>query len=302
MDRLSGMEAFVAVVETGGFSSAAKKLGLSRAVIGKRVAALEKAMGAQLLNRTTRQVSVTGVGAEFYERCRTIVSEFADASQELARNQIEPAGLVKLNAPMSFGQMHLTPVLLDFMQQYPKIIVQLTLSDRFIDVVAEGYDLVLRIGEIEDSSLIMRRIAILRRILCASPGYLSEAGTPVSPNELASHRILHYGLDRAGTHWHLVGPDETTSVQVLPSFCANNGEVLAAAAVAGQGIVLLPGFIIDVELQSGRLVRVLPDYEASSVELVALWPSNRLLATRVRRLIDFLVERYADQEIWNVTA
>ena len=128
MDRLSGMEAFVAVVETGGFSNAAKKLGLSRAVVGKRVAALEKMMGAQLLNRTTRHVSTTGVGAEFYERCRTIVSEFAAASQELSRNQIEPEGIVKLSAPMSFGQIHLAPVLPDFMQQYPKIVVQLTLN------------------------------------------------------------------------------------------------------------------------------------------------------------------------------
>lgn len=300
MDRLSGMEAFVAVVEAGGFSAAAKKLGVSRAVVGKRVAALEKEMGAKLLNRTTRHVSTTGAGVEFYERARTIVSEFTVASQELTRNQIEPEGIVKLNTPMSFGQMHLTPVLLDFMRQYPKIVVHLTLSDRFVDVVAEGYDLVLRIGEIEDSSLIMRRIATLRRILCASPEYLSAAGRPESPNDLTSHRILHYGWERTGTHWHLAGPNETVSVEVMPSFCANNGEVLAAAAVGGQGIVLLPGFIAHPELQSGGLVRVLPEYEASSVELVALWPSNRLLATRVRRLIDFLVERYTGQEIWNV--
>lgn len=299
MDRLAGMEAFVAVVETGGFSAAARNLGVSRAVVGKRVAALEKELGAQLLNRTTRHVSTTGPGTEFYERARSIVSEFVAAGQELTRNQIEPEGVVKLNAPMSFGQLHLTPVLMDFMRRYPKIVVHLTLSDRFVDVVAEGYDVVVRIGEIEDSSLIMRRIATLRRMLSASPDYLSDAGTPTSPDDLTSHRILHYGWERTGTHWHLVGPNETASVEVIPSFCANNGEVLAAAALDGHGIVLLPGFIADPELQSGRLVRVLPDYEASSVELVALWPSNRLLATRVRRLIDFLVERFADQENWS---
>ena len=297
MDRLSGMEAFVAVVEAGGFSAAAKKLGVSRAVVGKRVAALEKEMGAQLLHRTTRHVSTTGAGADFYERARLIVNEFAVAGQELTNNQIEPEGIVKLNAPMSFGQMHLTPIILEFMGQYPKIILQLTLSDRFVDVVAESYDLVLRIGEIEDSSLIMRRLATLRRILCASPNYLSEAGTPALPTELTSHRILHYGWNRTGTHWQLVSGDEMTRIEVIPSFCANNGEVLAAAAVAGQGIAILPDFIADPELASGRLVQVLPDFEASTVELVALWPSNRLLATRVRILIDYIVEQFAQRRI-----
>ena len=293
MDRLSGMEAFVAVVEEGGFSAAARKLNVSRAVIGKRVAALEKEMGAQLLIRTTRHVSTTGAGTEFYERARSIVSEFAVASQEVVRNQSEPEGIVKISVPMSFGQLHLTPVLLDFMRQHPKIVVHLTLSDRYVDVLAEGYDLVLRIGEIEDSSLIMRRIATLNRILCASSAYVEGAGMPSVPNDLVHHRILHYGYERTGQVWQLESENGTTSVEVGVSFCANNGDVLLAAAIADQGIALLPRFIANPALEDGRLVRVLPECEASSVELVALWPSNRLLPTRVRRLIDFVVDRLA---------
>ncbi|MEM9358220.1 MAG: LysR substrate-binding domain-containing protein [Pseudomonadota bacterium] len=300
MDRLSGMEAFVAVVEEGSFSAAARKLEISRAVVGKRVAALEKELGAQLLNRTTRHVSTTGAGTEFYERARSIVSEFAVANQELSRNQSEPAGIVKIGVPMSFGQTHLTPMLLDFMQQYPKIIVHLTLSDRFVDVLAEGYDLVLRIGEMEDSSLIMRRIASLDRILYASPDYIEKTGSPSSPTDLTHHRILHYGYERTGLIWQLRSETDTANVEVGASFCANNGEVLLAAAVADHGIALLPRFIADPELERGRLVRVLPEYAASSVDLVALWPSNRLLPTRVRRLIDFLIAQLTGSKASNI--
>lgn len=300
MDRLAGMGSFVAVAETGSFSAAAKRLGLSRAVVGKRVAALEKAMGAQLLNRTTRQVKITGPGAEFYERCRKIVDEFATAGHELARNQVEPEGIVKLNAPMSFGQLHLAPALLDFMERYPNIVIHLALTDRFVDVVAEGYDLVVRIGDLDDSSLISRHLAPVRRVLCASPDYVQTSGMPGSPADLAGHRVLHYGWHRTGTRWDLVNSNGSTSLNVSVGYCANNGEVLAAAAVAGRGITLLPTFIVGADLQLGRLVRILPDYEATTVGLHALWPPSRLQPTRVRKLIDFLVERFAGRPHWDL--
>lgn len=300
MDRLAGMESFVAVAETGSFSAAAKRLGLSRAVVGKRVAALEKAMGAKLLNRTTRQVRITGPGAEFYERCRIIIVEFATAGHELARNQAEPEGVVKLNAPMSFGQLHVAPAVLDFMERYPKIIIHLTLTDRFVDVVAEGYDLVVRIGDLDDSSLMSRQLAPVRRVLCASPDYVRTLGMPQSPADLEGHRVLHYGWRRTGTRWDLVNSGGRTFVDVSVGYCANNGEVLAAAAVAGRGITLLPLFIVGADLQHGRLVRVLPDYEATTVGLHVLWPPNNLQPTRVRNLIDFLVERFASRPQWDL--
>jgi len=299
MDRLAGMESFVNVVEAGSFSTAAKRLGLTRAVVGKRIAALEQGLGAQLLNRTTRHVSVTGPGAEFYERARNIVSEFALASQELLRNQVEPEGLIKVNAPMSFGQLHLAPALFGFMARCPKIVVQLTLTDRFVDPIAEGYDLVLRIGEMEDSSLIGRRLAQIPLAMAAAPSYLLSRGSPQIPGDLATHDILHYGLQRSGTRWRIYRAGQEFSLEVPIIFCANNGDVLCSAALAGRGIVMLPTFLLAQHLQSGRLQQVLPDYEATPLDLHFLWPQNRLLPTRIRWLVDFLVERFAEEPYWH---
>ena len=201
------MEAFAAVVETGGFQSAARQLGVSRALVSKRVAGLEQAMGVQFLRRTTRKLSVTGPGEEFYERCRRILAEFHEATGELALLQREPRGALKVNAPMSFGQLHLAGALLAFMCEHPKIIVQLTLTDRFVDVVEEGYDVVVRIGALRGSSLIARRLCPIRRVLCASPGYLAEAGSPTTPAALRDHRLLQYGQLATGQRWQLTGPD-----------------------------------------------------------------------------------------------
>ncbi|MFO1075976.1 MAG: LysR substrate-binding domain-containing protein, partial [Geminicoccaceae bacterium] len=181
MDRIAGMEAFAAVVETGGFQSAARQLGVSRALVSKRVAGLEADLGVQLLRRTTRKLSVTGPGADFYERCRRILGEFREATGELTRLQREPRGVLKVNGPMSFGQLHLAAAMVAFMCDHPQITVQLTLTDRFVDVVEEGYDIVLRIGALRGSSLIARRLCPIRRVLCASPDYLAGAGTPAAP-------------------------------------------------------------------------------------------------------------------------
>lgn len=299
MDRLAGMESFVAVVETGNFNAAAKRRGLSRAVVSKRVAALEKVMGAQLLNRTTRRVSITGPGTDFYERCRSIIDEFTTAGHELTRNQKEPEGIIKVNAPMSFGQKHLSPALLDFMQLFPKIIIHLDFTDRFVDVVADGYDLVIRMGDLDDSSLISRSLAPVHRVLCASPDYIRKFGMPKSPGDLSEHRILHYGLHRTGKRWDFDSSSGRTSVDVSAYyFSVNNADVLAVMAVAGRGVTILPMFIADADLQNGRLIRVLPDYEIPTVGLHVLWPPNRLQPTRVRNFIDFLVERFSNQPPW----
>ena len=293
MDTMAGMEAFVGVVEAGNFSAAARNMGLSRALIGKRVAALENEMGAQLLNRTTRQVSVTGPGAEFYEYCRRIIDEFEIARNELTKNQVSPQGLIKLNAPMSFGQLCLAPALLEFKDQYPDIAIHLSLTDRYVDVVAEGFDVVLRIGELEDSSLIGRHLSPIRHILCASPGYIQKFGMPATPHDLSRHKLLLYGLSRAGARWNLTGPSGPASVEVQADFCADNGEVLATAAVAGHGITMLPAFIAGADLQASRLIQVLTEYQAPTLGLHVLWPSSRLQPARVRKLIDFLAGHFA---------
>lgn len=296
MDRLAGMEAFAAVVETGGFQSAARQLGVSRALISKRVAGLEQAMGVQLLRRTTRKLSVTGPGEDFYERCRRILAEFHEAAGELAVLQQEPSGVLKVNAPMSFGQLHLAGAIVEFMCDHPKIRMQLALTDRFVDVVEEGYDVVLRIGTMRDSSLIARRLCPIRRVLCASPEYLAAAGTPETAAAVAQHRLVQYGWPTVGQRWQLTGPEGETALEVTAAFCVNNGDVLKAAVRAGLGIALLPTFLCGDELRSGALARVLPGYEGRPIALHALWPESRLMPSRLRRFIDFLAERFGEEK------
>ncbi len=300
MDRLAGMEAFVAVADTGSFSAAGRQLGLTRAVVGKRLAALELALGVQLLNRTTRQVSLTGQGMDFLESSRAILSEFSQASQALTRQQNEPEGLIRVSAPMTFGQMHMLPVLLAFKAEFPRVLIQFNLTDRFVHLMEESYDLAIRIAEPQDSTLIYRRLAPMHRLLCAAPEYLDRMGRPQSPADVLKHKVLHYGRQRSGQKWTLCGPEGAVSLSPEFGFCANNGDVLAEAAVAGHGIVLLPSFIVGPHLREGRLERVLPEYQGSALELHALWPSNRALPNRVRMLIDFLVQSFAQRQDWVV--
>jgi len=300
MDRLEGMQAFVEVIDNGGFAAAARKLGISRALVSKRIAGLEGELGARLLHRTTRQVSPTGAGSEFYRRAQTVLAEYASAVTALQAQQEEPGGLLKVSAPMSFGQLHLAGAVIDFMRDHPRIEVQLTLNDRFIDLVEEGFDVGIRIGALSDSALMQRRLAPSRRFLIAAPDYLAAHGTPAAPADLAGHACLHYGYLASGLRWRLVGPDGPHAVDIAPRLCANNGDVLLAAVLAGLGIALLPTFLCGRELQSGRAMRVLPDYAPPEAAIHAIWPSSRLLPAKVRRFIDFLAERYGNNPHWDL--
>jgi DNA-binding transcriptional LysR family regulator len=293
MDRIAGMQAFMALVEAGSFHAAARQLGLSRALVSKRVAALERELGVSLVQRTTRALSVTGPGAEFLEPCRQVLEAYEAATAGLARHQAEPRGLLRVNGPMSFGQLHLAPAVLDFAGGHPDIGIQLTLTDRFVDPIEEGFDLVVRIGAPRASSLVARRLGTVRRVLCASPGYLGAAGTPATPEDLQRHKVLHYGWQATGSRWHLLGPEGEVVLDLPRGFCANNGEVLRMAALADRGIGLLPTFIVGPALRDGRLARVLEAWEAPPIVLHALWPQSRLLPARTRAFIDFLVERFA---------
>lgn len=301
MDRLACVESFVAVVDAGSFSGAASKLELSRALVSKRIAALEQEMGARLLNRTTRRLSVTGPGADFYEHGVRILSEFDAARAKVQSQQREPSGLLKINGPMSFGTLHLAPAVARFMGLYPRLRIQLTLTDRFVDLVDEGHDVAIRIGALTDSSLTARRLAPARRIVCASPAYLKAYGTPSHPRELPAHRCLHYGYLATGTRWHLAGADGPHTVPIEPYFCVNNGEALLRATVEGLGIALLPTFICGADLRAGRLVRFLEDFEPPEIAINAIWPTSRLLTTKVRRFVDFLIVTFGDRPSWDLT-
>ncbi len=300
MDKLEAMRSFAGVVAHGGFSAAARATGLSRSAVSKHVIELEAALGVQLLNRTTRQVRPTEAGLAYYERVRAVLAEIEEADIAVSRQRDEPRGLMRLNAPMSFGTLHLAPALADFMVQYPDLQVQMTLNDRFVDPVAEGFDVTIRIAELADSSLVARRIVDARRVICAAPAYLARRGTPREPDDLRRHDCLHYGYLATGAQWKLTGAGRDYWVPVTARLCANNADVLRTAALKGLGIAFLPTFVVGMDLQEGSLETVLTAFETPPVSVYALYPPSRYLSAKVRLMIDFLVARFGDRPHWDL--
>ncbi len=298
MDDLSGIAVFAAVVEAGSFTKAGQRLGLSKSAVSKQITRLEARLGAQLLQRTTRRLSLTEVGRAFYERCRRIVSEAEEAELAVTRLQEAPRGVLRLSAPVSFGLEYLGRALPDFMERFPEVQIDMECADRTVDLVEEGFDLAVRIGWLADSSLVARRIAPCRRAVMAAPDYLAAHGTPRHPDELAGHACLTYSYLQRGQQWDFVDPENgrTFSVGVSGPMHANNGHMLADAAAAGRGVIWGPTFICRRALREGRLVPILEDYEAPSIAIHAVYPPNRHLSAKVRSFIDFLVERFAGPE------
>lgn len=291
MDKLAGLRAFVKVVELGSFSEAGRQLRLSRSAISKYVAELENDLGVQLLNRTTRRASPTENGQAYFERAVAILADLDAADRSVAHLQSTPRGLLRVNAPMSFGTIKLGPAIADFMARYPELQIQFVLNDEHVDPVQEGLDVTLRIAELESSSLIARKIVAIERVVCAAPDYLARRGTPAHPNELREHDCLTYGFLSTGNQWKLSGPDGEHWVQPRWKLCANNAEVLCDAAVKGCGIAILPVFIAAEDLERGALRAILADYKPPPLALYAVYPPTRHLALKVRLFIDFLVER-----------
>ena len=302
MDKIEGMRAFAEVVKHSGFAAAGRHMGLSRAVVNKLVLQLEAGLGVKLLQRTTRRVSPTDEGRVYYERCLNILAELEAAELEIAHLHTEPKGTLRLNAPMSFGIMHLAPAIAQFMVQYPQIQVQLTLNDRFVDPLEEGFDLTLRIAELKgDETLTTQAIAPIRRVLCAAPSYLNAHGIPQSPEDLRHHDCLQYGYLTTRSQWRLIGPDQQPqSVTIHGRYCANNGEALREAAIKGIGIALLPIFIVDQALRSNNLEIVLPDYPPSLLTAYLGYPPNRHLATKIQVLTTFL-QNWFQHPTWDST-
>ncbi|WP_448572388.1 LysR family transcriptional regulator [Trichothermofontia sp.] len=289
MDKLECMRAFAHVVETGGFAAAARKLGLSRSQVNKLVASLEDHLQVQLLHRTTRRVTPTDTGLAFYDRCLAILTDVADAEQSVLQLHTEPKGTLRINAPMSFGTRHLAPALMTFLAQYPDLKVELALNDRFIDPIAEGFDLTMRISEpFQTTSLVSHRLLPTQRVLCAAPVYLAAHPSPQHPHNLAEHSCLHYGHLPETSQWHLIGPDGEHRITVRGRLCSNNGEALREAALKGLGIALLPRFIVAPDLEAGHLQVVLPAYQPPEIFIYVLYPVNRHLSTKIRLLTAFL--------------
>jgi DNA-binding transcriptional LysR family regulator len=297
MDKLTSLRAFVKVVEAASFSEAGRRLRLSRSAVSKYVAELEEELGVQLLSRTTRRVTPTENGQAYFERALSVLADLDAADRAVAQLQATPRGLLRVNAPMSFGTMQLGPAIAGFMQRYPELQIQLALSDEHVDPVQEGLDVTLRIAELESSSLIARKLMPIERVVCASPGYLKQHGTPKHPSDLRDHACLTYGYLSTGNQWKLTGKDGDHWISPRWTLCANNAEVLRDAAVAGRGIAVLPVFIAQAALASGKLQPFLADYMTPPLALYAIYPPTRHLAVKVRLFIDYLVEAFARPQV-----
>ncbi|MFZ4665137.1 MAG: LysR family transcriptional regulator [Prochlorotrichaceae cyanobacterium] len=289
MDKFEAIRAFTEVVKAKGFAAAARHLNTNRSFLNKLVIQLENELGVQLLHRTTRQVNPTETGLAFYDRCLSILADLEEAEQGVSNLHSEPRGTLRLNAPMTFGTLYLTAIVADFMLRYPALQVQLTLDDRLVDPIAEGFDLVLRIAEVREyPGVIVTPIAPMPQIFCATPSYLQERGIPQHPQDLLHHTCLHYGYLSTGQTWKLFSPEEEFRIPVKSRLCSNNGEVLFQSALKGLGIVLLPQFIVAQALAKGELQAILTAYTTLPLSLSLVYPVNRHLSAKVRLFKDFL--------------
>lgn len=288
MDKLAAMNTFVAVAEQGGFSAAARHLAVSTTLVSRRVAELEKSIGVQLLQRSTRRVELTESGLAYLERCKRLLADLRDTEAALGQVKDNPSGLLRVNAPLSFGFRHIAPAIAAFQRRYPQVEVDLSMTDRFVDVVDEGFDVVIRASRSSpDETLISRRLAELEMRTAASPDYLTLHGTPKHPEQLADHDCLLYNGQR---QWHYrdhQGQDSTVTVN--GRFNCDNGDAILAMARAGLGIAQVPTFMWPAD---GSLHSLLPGYQCPSGSVRALYPPNRHLSTRVRLLVEFLSDHF----------
>jgi DNA-binding transcriptional LysR family regulator len=299
MDRVTSLSVFVKVVEGSSFAAAARHFGLSPAMVSKHINALEERLGARLLNRTTRQVSPTEIGREFYERSTRILADLDEAEQAASALQATPKGLLRLNGPLTFGIRHLAPAIVDYLAACSEAEIDVTLSDRVVDLVDEGFDLAIRIARLADSSLIARRIAPCRIVACAAPAYLKKYGAPRRPAELAAHNCLGYSYAALRNEWRFTGPDGVESVCVAGRLNANNDDVLRLAALRGEGIVIQPTLLIGDDLASGELLPILPGFVPDELVIQAVYLHSRHLSVKVRSFIDFLVARFGQDPEWD---
>jgi DNA-binding transcriptional LysR family regulator len=296
MDKFAALRAFVAVIEAGSFVKGAEAIGQSKAGVSRYVGELEAQLGVRLLHRTTRKLSLTEEGEVFHLRCKELLDQLAEAEAEITAHSGSAVGQLKVNVPVTFGQLHLAPLWPAFMARHPKVALDVTLADRFVDLVEEGYDLAVRIARLPSSSLISRRLASTRLMLCASRTYLRRRGAPAHPSELAAHDAVSYSLLSMGENWEFEGPDGPVVTHVKPRLRTNSGETCCAAAVRHQGIVLQPSFLVAPWLQSGELVEVLPQFRSIELGIYAVYPSRRHVTAKVRLMIDFLAAAFRTQD------
>lgn len=288
MDRLQSMRVFATVVETGSFSRAAEQLQLSATAASRHVAELEKHLGAQLLQRSTRRLNLTGVGAEYYDRCRLILADVEEAEAQAATAESQPKGLLRISLPHSFGLRYIAPLMPEFCKRYPELRLEFDFSDRTIDLVEAGIDMAIRItGELK-TSLVARKLAPVGLVCCAAPAYLAQHGAPQHPDDLRQHNCLTYSYAPVANTWTFLRDGREIPVQVKGQLRANNGEMNRLAALDGLGVIMLPAFMVCDDLRSGALVPVLADYPLPALSVYAVYLPGARRAARVKAMVEFL--------------
>jgi len=293
MDRFLEMQTFNAVVDAGSFVKAADALDLSKAAVSRYVVDMETRLGVRLLHRTTRKLSLTEEGQVFYARSKELLAELQEAEDEVTARSDAASGLLRINAPFTFGILHLAPLWGAFKALHPKVSLDVTLADRLVDLVEEGYDVAIRIAKLENSSLVSKRLATTRIVLCASPQYLAQHGTPQHPNELANHATISYSYLSTKDEWKFTGPQGPVSVKTNPCIHTNSGDTCRAAALSHQGVILQPTFLVGKDLADGSLVELMPDYRSVELGIYAVYPTRKHVSAKVRALIEFLATHFA---------
>ncbi len=293
MDRFLEMQTFTAVVDAGSFVKAADVLGMSKAAMSRHVGDLETRLGVRLLHRTTRRLSLTGEGQVFYARSKELLADVDEAEAEITSRSGAASGLLRINAPFTFGILHLAPLWGVFRSQYPNVALDVTLSDRLVDLVEEGYDVAVRIATLPSSTLISKRLTSTRMVLCASPAYVAAHGAPSHPADLARHAVIAYSYWSTRDEWHFDGPLGPTSVMTLPAIHTNSGDTCRVAALAHQGIIMQPSFLVGDDLAAGTLVELMPQFRCMELGVYAVYPTRKHVSPKVRVLIDFLSRQFA---------
>ena len=299
MDRLTSMAVFKRAVDDGSFAAAARHFGISPEMAGAHVRSLETRLGVRLLNRTTRHLSLTDAGTGYYARCASILADIDEAEAEANSLQRAPRGLLRIATPVTFGVKHIGPAISDYITRYPEVAVDVAVSDRFVNLIEEGIDLAIRIGELQESTLIARRLTSAHLVLCASPAYLHRAGRPETPGDLPRHSCLLYTEAGAPTKWRFEGPEkQIETVNVSGRICASNADLVRQLAIAGHGIVLAPSFSVGMDISEGRLTALLTDWRSRELQIHALYPHRLLLSAKVRSFVDFLAQRFGPDPEW----
>jgi DNA-binding transcriptional LysR family regulator len=290
------MEAFATVVDQGGFTDAAKKMGISKSAVSKHVSSLEARLGARLLNRTTRRVSPTEIGLAYYDRARRVLNDAGEADSLVTSMQSAPSGLLRISVATDFGVNHLSPILGDFLQEFPDITVNMVLNNRYVELISEGFDMAIRIGELEDSTLRARKLTETTKRMVGSPEYFKKYGRPQKIDDLNEHKLLHYSNQANNAVWKLTAPSgEKRQVRTAGWLTVNDGQSLLNAAISGLGIAYLPSFLYADALASGLVEEAIPELPIETQGIYAVYPPGRFTQPKVRAFIDFLVQAFADK-------